>query len=303
MYSAPGMALVADWLNSFHVYAFTLVSGYLYAYLRYERGKYKRFIPFVCGKAKRLLIPYAFISIVWVIPFELYFFDHSITETIAAFVLGTSPGQLWFLLMLFWVFVIFYLLSDFFRKHSVAGGLFVILLYGIGLIGQSIFANIFQIFRAFMYIPMFWMGFQIRMKWEKLFRRVHCLGWLLADIVIFALTQYLIKQPGVVYLILRMGMEFVLHIIGASMAFSVLQKIAMSVNWRDCSLFRFLSRSSMTVYLFHQQIVYIFVFWFNGVLNPYLHAGVNFLAAMGVSLLIATIFRRFKLTRLLLGEK
>lgn len=32
--------ILAAWLNSFHIYGFTLVSGYLFGYLKLEKGKY-----------------------------------------------------------------------------------------------------------------------------------------------------------------------------------------------------------------------------------------------------------------------
>ena len=68
------LAGIASWLNSFHIYGFALVSGYLFYYLRYEKGKYGRYIPFLKQKAKRLLVPYVFAAAVWVIPISAAFF-------------------------------------------------------------------------------------------------------------------------------------------------------------------------------------------------------------------------------------
>lgn len=60
---APLLGHTAIWLNSFHIYAFVLISGYIYAFLKLEKGKYKEFGEFVKTKAKRLLVPYFFVSI------------------------------------------------------------------------------------------------------------------------------------------------------------------------------------------------------------------------------------------------
>ena len=98
----------AGWLSTFHIYGFTLVSGYLLYFLKYEKGKYSSLIPFVVNKAKRLLVPYVFVSAIWAIPFAMYYFHFDAVEVIKRYVLGTSPNQLWFLLMLFFVFMIFY---------------------------------------------------------------------------------------------------------------------------------------------------------------------------------------------------
>ena len=86
------------------------------------------------------------------------------------------------------------------------------------------------------------------------------------------------------------------------MAFTVLQAVAQRVNW-DNKVFAFLSRRSMTVYLFHQQIIYLVICLFNGVVNLYLNAALNFIVAMAGSLLMATVLHKFRTTRFLIGEK
>ena len=54
-----GLSLFATWLNSFHIFAFALVSGYLFAY-KISKGGYGEYLPFVQNKVKRLLVPYFF---------------------------------------------------------------------------------------------------------------------------------------------------------------------------------------------------------------------------------------------------
>ena len=136
-YESDILAAVAGWMKSFHIYGFTFVSGYLFYFLKYEKGKYSRFLPFAVNKMKRLLFPFAFVSVVWEIPFAVYFFRYSAADIIEKYVLGTSPNQLWFLLMLFCVFVFFHPLSDFFAKNNIGGTIVVILFYGIGFIHIS----------------------------------------------------------------------------------------------------------------------------------------------------------------------
>jgi fucose 4-O-acetylase-like acetyltransferase len=34
----PAFSYLTTWLNSFHIYGFVLVSGYLFYYVKYERG-------------------------------------------------------------------------------------------------------------------------------------------------------------------------------------------------------------------------------------------------------------------------
>ena len=297
------LSVLSSFLNSFHIYGFALVSGYLFYFLRYEKGKYSSFIPFVVNKAKRLLIPYVFVTLVWVIPFAVHFFHFDTAEIIKYYVLATSPNQLWFLLMLFFVFMIFYPLTSFFEKHNAGGAITVIAFYGIGFLGSMVLPNIFQIIRACTYLPLFWLGFKIRQYGSKVLMRIPSLVWAAADVLLFTLVQYLSGFDATIIKLLNLGLSFLLHIIGALMAFVVLQKLANRVNWKESKVFTLLSKNSMPVYLFHQQVIYVFISLLNGVINPYIHAGINFIGAMVISLIISTILMKFKWTRFLIGEK
>ena len=73
---STGLTLLSDFMNSFHIFAFALASGYLFYYLKIEQGKYEKFQSFLIGKTKRLIVPYVFVCIIWVIPivsFALHF--------------------------------------------------------------------------------------------------------------------------------------------------------------------------------------------------------------------------------------
>ena len=297
------LSYLAKWLNSFHIYAFTLVSGYIFYYLKHEANKYNRFLPFVANKAKRLLIPYVFVSIVWVIPIQLVFYNSNLKQIINQYVLGTSPSQLWFLLMLFAVFVIFYPLSNFLAKHDIYGSAVVLLLYGIGLILPRFIPNVFQISTALAYIPLFYIGFKIRQHNSFILRKIPLIVWIAIDILVFALTQYLSSKDGILFTLMHLGSNFILHIVGALMAFIVLQKIADKTNWKKSKIFGYLSKNSMIIYLFHQQVVYISLYSLNNLINPYIHATINFVVSMAVSLLFSFVLMEFKATRILIGEK
>ncbi|MBE6650785.1 MAG: acyltransferase [Ruminococcaceae bacterium] len=303
VYAASGLATLAKWMNSFHIYAFALVSGYLFYYLKYEKCKYDKFLPFVFNKVKRLLIPYAFIALVWVIPFAIYYFDYSVWDVVIKFGFGVSPNQLWFLLMLFGVFVIFHPLSNFFAKNNIGGVVLLIAFYGISLVGQRLLPNIFQIFRVCGYITQFWLGFKIRQYGSFYLKKIPMLVWIFVDVVLYAMYCVISEMSGIIFKLLNYGVGFLLHIVGALMAFIVLQKLAEHIKYKNSKLFVFFSKNSMPVYLLHQQVVYVLVYLLNGKINPYIHAGINFIGSMAVSLLIAALLMKFKCTRFLIGEK
>ena len=66
---APILGYIAEWMNSFHIYAFTLISGYIFYYIKYENGGYQKYLPFLKNKALRLLVPYMFAAAVCVAPY------------------------------------------------------------------------------------------------------------------------------------------------------------------------------------------------------------------------------------------
>ncbi len=95
-------------------------------------------------------------------------------------------------------------------------------------------------------------------------------------------------------------MTLVLHILGGLSAFFVLQKAAgrFEKKW-----IRKLGRYAMQIYLFHQQIIYGTIILFDGKLNPYIHAAVNFAVALSISLGVSVVLLKGKVTRVLVGEK
>lgn len=102
--------LFVSWLNSWHIYAFTLVSGYLFYHLRYESDKYYEFVSFLQKKVQRLLIPAYFVGLIWIVPVNTYFWGDW-TKNFFKFFSGVGPSQLWFLFMLFDVFMMAYIVG------------------------------------------------------------------------------------------------------------------------------------------------------------------------------------------------
>ena len=110
-------------LASFHLATFVLISGYLFYHVKFERRRYQKYLPFIGNKVKRLLVPYVFIATIWAAPVYMHYYGMG--TVVEKFVLGKEPAQLWFVLMLFWVFTIFWLISDFVNNHSILGFLIV----------------------------------------------------------------------------------------------------------------------------------------------------------------------------------
>ncbi len=297
---------LSSWIGSFHIYAFVLVSGYIFASLRYEQGKYRNFWVFVISKVKRLLIPYVFAAVVWAAPWHSLFFHASMDELIRKYVLAVSPSQLWFLWMLFVVFLMAFFLSDKMYSRPVLGLGISLALYAVCYVGEYFIPNIFQIWSAGRYLLLFFLGMLLRKDKRNRIYRIPCLGWVIMDIVLFILTKYCAARDGLVFQLLHVGLPILLHVTGAVMAFVLLNVFADKISkfgYESHCFYRFFERNNFTIYLFHQQVIYIVITWLNGKVSSFILALCNFIIAICLSSLIAVILNRWKLTRFLVGQK
>lgn len=302
--AAPLLSTAARWMQSFHIYGFTLASGYIFYYVKYERNGYQKYGAFVWNKAMRLLIPYAFTALIWVIPMQHHFLPDTLSAYFLKFGLGTSPGQLWFLLMLFSLFVIAWPMSDFLARHHWLGLAAVVLLYGAGMVGKRIVPDVYQVWTACQYLLYFWLGFKIRQCGSKYIRKLPGYVWLGLQIGLYALNVHIGSYPsdGIIRL-LKAGLPILVQMVGAIMAFVVLQEIADRTKWQKNRFLQKMIKYAMPLYLFHQQVIYFLIKAFNGLISPYLHGAVNFAGALLVSSAIAWVLMRFRWTRRLIGEK
>ena len=126
---------------------------------------------------------------------------------------------------------------------------------------------------------------------------------ILFDLFLFVLLQYSIQAEGFFFKILRLLLSYAVRVWGSLAVFFLLKKIASIVNWKKSKAFIFLTKYTMPVYLFHQQVIYFVIIWLNGKVNPLANASANLIIAMSVSLIISCILMRFKYTRYLIGER
>lgn len=299
MISCQTLSIFAKWLNSFHIYGFVFASGYLYSFGRNELGKYRDKKKFLAKKAKRLLIPFYFVALAWVMPLQQLFFHNNVSIVVKDYIMANNPNQLWFLWMLFIVFTVTCILIEIIDKSLIAAVAISVGGYGLYLVLLGRFPNCFQIIMAMQYLSIFIAGYYIR---KAGFSKIPWFVWLITDIALFSLYEYVPSGEHILRFI-HYGIGFVLHIVGAIMAWTTLQALANKVNWKDNKTFNTLSSYSMPMYLFHQQIIYFTITWLNGRVNPWLHAGLNFIVTFIGSILISALLMHWKNTRFLIGEK
>ena len=301
VFSSEGLNILSQVLNTFHIYGFTLVSGYIFCYIKQEKGGYVKLGSFVRKKFTRLIVPYIFVVSIWVVPFAVYFFDYNSKAVLFKYALAVSPNQLWFLVMLFDVFLMAFGLSDLWSKRPMLGMIVVWGIYIVGFVAGRLFMDVFQIWTACTFLAYFWLGFYLRFKENGFLWKIPTFVYLLVGIALIVCLIYIRNFDSIIMKILEIGLDSITKIYGSIAAFILLQRLADRIKW-ESKAFSFISNQSMVVYLFHQQFIYVVLKALNGALNPWLHAGVNFLISFGLSIVIAVVMKKSKLLLFLLGE-
>lgn len=287
---------IAKWLNSFHIYAFTLVSGYIFYYIKYEKGGYQKYTLFLGNKAKRLLVPYIFIASVWVAPIYVYFWGTE--HVISNFLFGIAPNQLWFLLMLFWVFAIFWPLSDLIKRRPICGIIIICALYCLGMV----FPSYWRINTAMQYILFFSIGFLIRKCGRKILYQIPSAVYISCDVLLFTVVEVLAPYYALTIKLMKFGLRLCLYVLGSVSAFVLLQRFA-NRFLQGNKIINFFGKHSMVIYLVHQQLIYFSIGWFNGIVPPVVLVMINFVFSLTVSTAFSILMHKTKVTRFLVGSK
>ena len=278
VYSCTFFAYLAQWLNTFHIYVFVFISGYLFYFTRYEQKKYSSSTKYLLSKMKRLIYPYLIMLLLWGIPFFILCTGRK-NEIIEKFFYGKSLAQYWFLLMLFWVYCIFYFISDYVKERWLLGLVVFYVIYGIATIVMTKIPNYFQILSALKYLLFFYVGMVYRKNTFDSLCKIPCCVWMLTSIILF-LGWYFLDFINLFFAkIVRIAIYPFISISGV---FMVIKGICM-INVKklqENKLYCFLEKYNFAIYLFHQQMVYISILWFNGKVNNIVVLLFNFLFAM-----------------------
>ena len=298
---------VALFLNNLHIYVFTFVSGYLFYYLKFDIHRYKKFSADLKKRSQRLLIPYISGALFWCVWFSLWLDNSSVIDLLKKYALGINPSQLWFLLMLFVVFVIFYVLSEVFNKLNFFWGFAICMVFfALSYVSARFIPNVYQHQTAMKYIVFYYLGFCFRRN-EKLFlRKIPIFVLIVLETILFSayiLSDWYFDLHGFkTPMLIVIG--FLLHITGCVLVFNAFNhlrvKFEKGINRIENNLvFKWFSENSMLIYIFHQQIIFVVDINLNGLLHPVIIVLINIIAAITFSGVLATLLTKWKITRFL----
>ena len=169
--------------------------------------------------------------------------------------------------------------------------------------GAALLPNLFQIWTACKYVVYFYIGMKIRQKGFHFFEKLPVWLLVICDLLFFVASECLFGTEHIFLKCVKTGINLMLYVCGALLSWKLLQSLAGRFCWKKSKAFSLFSKYSMSIYLFHQQIIYFCIIMLNGRVNPYINAIANCIISIIVSIVIASLLYKCKFLCFLLGEK
>lgn len=289
---------ITTFINTYTMPIFVFCSGYLFFYQKKKNNKYNNLLIDMKKRFNRLVIPYIFTSLLWIIPIGIILFKYTINDIIKKFVLGMSPSQLWFLLMLFIVFIINYFLANKLKFTKKEFALIIFITFILNYLSKYI-PNYYQICTSFSFLIYFYFGGfiysnSLNIKCSKTTKKI---------LILLSLISYIsldiIPNEGYIHYLIIIYKQFVV----------LLGVITIYINISSCNIekicsnkiYKMLENNSFGIYLFHQQIIYFIILIFNNILNSVITIVLSFILSITISNLMVLILRKNKFTKFIFG--
>lgn len=248
------------------------ISGFLFYKTVCKDVPYFKFIK---GKVLRLLVPYLFFGLLWMLPIKILlnipsYRDYDISDILYRYVIGFDNGHLWFLYALFTIFVILYAFNRVLIKQKWGGALILILCMFLMIKGINI--NVFNVSSAVKYMFWFQLGYVVnsmtKQKYNILILSVICIVFLFLGRNMYVLSLLLVAF---------------LYYVMPDKEFTLLTEI---------------DKHSYGIYLLHSPLIYI-TYTFIPNENPLIVVGVNFFLWGSVAYLLTKLIKSTSLNRYL----
>lgn len=271
-------------INVVQMPIFFSLSGYLF----YKTiSKDNNFLNFLKLKFNRLILPFIFTAIFWMIPIKKIinysnYNDIGMFEILKLVLTGKDAGHLWYLPTLFLIFLIMYFLCLFLKKRSFFEDLLIfILLLLISIISNNVNTNIY-ISSALFYSIYFYFGFCL-FKYEDYIMNIN--KKIISLLVVFLMFIPIFINNLYLNYIITMIIILSLYIIAPNKTNNYISSI---------------SKNSFGIYLFHLPLVYITYSYFANA-NPLIVVFINFVIFGSLAFLITELLRKIKL-KIFIGE-
>lgn len=305
-------SLATRWLDSFHTYAFVFISGFIFYNLKFEVEKYQDDRIIVIKKIKRLFVPYIITCLFWAIPIHYIVFGHSFHEIFKKYILAIYPDQLWFLLMLFWVFIFTLQINRFYDFKTdrtlseilLLGGCFALYIVAIAGNAFGVFSY-FKVLSAMQYEMYFVAGMFACKHYPVIYNRIISLKKS-AICCLLALLLFLSLSISFYAPLFGRVLKYIIAPIGTCSAIffwailiNIIKRFRKGKNVSrgdiGIKIWNKYKENSFTIYLVHQQVIYIVLRYSNRPgIPPVLVVTINFISAILISAVICGVLNLIK---------
>ena len=292
---------------SFLLEMFVFISGYLWGYQENTKGGSKTG-KIIANKAKRLLIPSIFFSLIY----YFIFYDFKENPINISYSILKGSGHMWFLPMLFWCFVLWCFI------HKYLKGRIVIPLLSL----FSLFSFIplpFRLNNAMYYMLFFYVGY-VTWKYRKYvlekFKNVRLvIGSILLFFVVFIFctflkesTKEILKTTSILLnkVLYHMILKFLTIIYSTLGILMVFVTVNFFIKYKKISFSKniiILSSYCFGVYIFQQFILKLLYYKTSlpEIVGPYLLPWIGFFTTLFFSIILSFLTLKTKLGKALIG--
>lgn len=279
--------IMKQFINIIQMPLFIIISGFLYS----NTCRKYTLKSIIIKKAKRIIIPFLLVAIIWMVPLRLIaeyqpFVEKGYIKSLISVIIGIDSGHLWYLPTLYALFIIIYIANKVVEsKGKIAEVIiFIIFLICYGIAGKT--TSILFISNILRNLIYFYIGFLISKKQKEPEFRFDLLiiYIVLSVIIVFCIEQTYIKQV----------LNFITAVTGFYALYGVFEKTKIN------KYTKVLDRNSFAIYLLHSPLLYII---YNNLadINSYLLVAINISIGVVVPIIIAFILRKLKLN-FIIGE-
>jgi peptidoglycan/LPS O-acetylase OafA/YrhL len=280
IYNISFLNKLKEIINLIQMPIFFSISGYLFYY---SINKKVTFVNFIKNKFKRLIIPFIFVGLFYMIPIKMLinypgYNEHGYFYVIKNFFNGNDSGHLWYLPTLFLIFIIAKLI---FVKTNNKNAIVYIILFFLSYLSIKLNINIY-LKNTLINIIYFYTGLLIN-KYEDNIVRLNK-KTIIILFAILVVISFIVKSSI---------LTIVIGIVSILLIYLV-------VPSKKCKIVDKISKNSFGIYLFHSPLIYVTYSYLNNY-YPIIVITLNFLIFGVISFYLTNIIRSTKL-KMIIGE-
>lgn len=282
---------LGKYIYSFHMPLFFFMSGGVFSYCYFEKNKNK-IQSVLFEKAKKLLVPFLFIGIFYMLPIRYFIgLDEIFKISVLNFLIGIKTGHLWFLWALFNIFILMFILLKYdYRKM-------ILPVYILNIISLKS-SNYFMVSSTLKYFLWFYIGFIFYLEkkfiYEKIKDQKSKISLLIKIIIIILLiTLTMIKYETFLNSdslgkLVRYNLKNLIAFLLIIKCYLIFDIFSEKINGK---CFEKLDKLGFGIYLLHEPLIYLMISKINPLnWNPYICTIIYFGVSLFLSGLITIIY-------------